>query len=388
MDLAGLAEGFLEDAPVKLVEVVGLDPVVAGGAVSKQQYDDAEAAYGQAKADVAAEHADRTVALAPPGVLHVHVMDTLGKSAQQLDVVDALVAEVARVEIDAEAPVLADRGERALHRDDIEGDLGRVDFQREVDIDFIEDVEDRRPARGKVGEALVPIRLRGRREGVDRVPDRRSGKTGDGLDAKLGGGARAILHFLRRTLAHAFLPEKVASNTLRICHYANVNFTGFFVGKIIDSAIIGVITFVCMTVLRLDFADLARRVADSQPLLQELLPEQERAVVADKKLLLMAICVLSQWTLEQVLATYRLTEAEGVKYLAQLDRIGIIELRPGNRYRLKLAKTFRWRPHGAVMDYFREHALLDYFAGGFDGPGEGVLLVHGSISRSLAPAFM
>ena len=140
--------------------------------------------------------------------------------------------------------------------------------------------------------------------------------------------------------------------------------------------------------LGLDFADLARRVADSQPLLQELSAEQERAVVADKKLLLMAICVLSQWTLEQVLATYRLTEAEGVKYLAQLDRIGIIELRPGNRYRLKLAKTFRWRPHGPVMDYFREHALLDYFAGGFDGPGEGVLLVHGSIGRSLAPAFM
>jgi DNA-binding Xre family transcriptional regulator len=140
--------------------------------------------------------------------------------------------------------------------------------------------------------------------------------------------------------------------------------------------------------LKLDFADLARRVADSQPLLQELSAEQERAVVADKKLLLMAICVLSQWTLEQVLATYRLTEAEGVKYLAQLDRIGIIELRPGNRYRLKLAKTFRWRPHGPVMDYFREHALLDYFAGGFDGPGEGVLLVHGSIGRSLAPAFM
>ena len=62
-----------------------------------------------------------------------------------------------------------------------------------------------------------------------------------------------LLHQLR-TLAHAFLPENVASNTLRICHYANVNFTGFFVGKIIDSAIIGVITFVAMTILRLDFA--------------------------------------------------------------------------------------------------------------------------------------
>ena len=140
--------------------------------------------------------------------------------------------------------------------------------------------------------------------------------------------------------------------------------------------------------LALDFADLARRVADNQPLLQELTQEQEKAVVSDKKLLLVAISVLSQWTLEQIVATYRLSEAEGIKYLAQLDRIGIIELRPLNRYRLKLAKTFRWRPHGPVMNYFREHALLDYFAGGFDGAGEGVMLVHGSVSRALAPVFL
>jgi len=140
--------------------------------------------------------------------------------------------------------------------------------------------------------------------------------------------------------------------------------------------------------LKLDFAELARRVADAQPLLAELTQAQEKAVVADKKLLLVAICVLSQWTLEQITAAYRLTEAEGVKYLAQLDRIGIIELRPLNRYRLKLAKTFRWRAHGPVMDFFREHALLDYYSGGFDGHGEGLLLVHGSIARSLAPTFV
>jgi len=140
--------------------------------------------------------------------------------------------------------------------------------------------------------------------------------------------------------------------------------------------------------LKLDFAELARRVADAQPLLKELTHDQERAVVADKKLLLCAICVLSQWTLEQITANYRLGEAECVKYLVQLDRIGIIELRPLNRYRLKLAKTFRWRPHGPVMNYFRENALLDYFSGGFDAPGEGVLLVHGSVSRGVAPSFL
>jgi transcriptional regulator with XRE-family HTH domain len=137
-------------------------------------------------------------------------------------------------------------------------------------------------------------------------------------------------------------------------------------------------------VLKLDFAELARRVADAQPLLKELTHEQEKAVVADKKLLLCAICALSQWTLEQIVAEYRLSEAECVKYFAQLDRIGIIELRPLNRYRLKLAKAFRWRPHGPVMDYFRDHVVLDYFGGGFDRPAEVLLLVHGTVSRGIA----
>lgn len=140
--------------------------------------------------------------------------------------------------------------------------------------------------------------------------------------------------------------------------------------------------------LKIDFADLARRVADTQPLLAELSEQQEKAVVADKKLMLTAICVLSQWTLEQITQSYQLSTTECIGYLAQLDRIGIIELKPLNRYRLKLAKTFRWRPHGPVMHYFRDNALLDYFSGGFDGSGEGLLLVHGAISRSLAPTFM
>ena len=141
-------------------------------------------------------------------------------------------------------------------------------------------------------------------------------------------------------------------------------------------------------VLKLDFAELARRVADAQPLLQQLTPEQESAVVADHKLLLVAICVLSQWTMEQIVQQYRVSEAEAIVCLAQLDRIGIIELRPNNRYRLKLAKTFRWRPHGAVMNFFRDHALLDYFSGGFHHNDECLLVVHGSISRSLGSAFV
>jgi len=143
-----------------------------------------------------------------------------------------------------------------------------------------------------------------------------------------------------------------------------------------------------LRVLKMDFAELARKVADAQPLRDELTLEQERAVVADRKLLLLAICALSQWTVEQIVATYNVTEAECVKLLVQLDRLGVIELRPLNRYRLKVAKGFRWRANGPVMQYFREHVVPDYYQGGFDNEGELLMLVHGQIGRAQAPLFV
>lgn len=139
--------------------------------------------------------------------------------------------------------------------------------------------------------------------------------------------------------------------------------------------------------LKLDFAELARRVAEREPLLSELSAEQENAVVADRRLLLVAICCLSHWTLEQIVATYQLTEPECIRHLVHLDRLGLIDLRPGNRYHLKLAKGFRWRPHGPVMRYFRAEVLEDYFAGGFDGESEMLMVVHGQIGRGLANSF-
>jgi len=143
-----------------------------------------------------------------------------------------------------------------------------------------------------------------------------------------------------------------------------------------------------LRVLKMDFAELARKIADAQPLRRELTLEQERAVVADRRLLLMAICCLSQWTFEQIVATYTFSEAECVTYLVVLDRLGIIELRPMNRYRLQVAKTFRWRPHGPVMAFFREHVTDDYFSGDFGGEGEMLMLVHGQVGRSLANSFV
>ena len=143
-----------------------------------------------------------------------------------------------------------------------------------------------------------------------------------------------------------------------------------------------------LRVLKLDFADLASKVAEARPLRQALSAEQERAVVADRKLLLVAICCLSRWTLEQIVASCRLDAPEAARLLAELDRLGLVELRPLNRYRLKVAKTFRWRPHGPVMEYFRTQVAGDYFGGGFEGVGETLMLVHGHISPAAAASLV
>lgn len=142
-----------------------------------------------------------------------------------------------------------------------------------------------------------------------------------------------------------------------------------------------------LRVLRIDLGDLARGMLDAEPRLRELTLEQEKEVVKDPKLLLMAISCLSQWPAEQVAATYAYTEAEIVKCLSRLDRLGIIELRPGNRYALRVDKTFRWRPDGPAMHYFRAHVVGEYFSGRFDAEGEAMLLVHGSMAPNAAAAF-
>lgn len=137
-----------------------------------------------------------------------------------------------------------------------------------------------------------------------------------------------------------------------------------------------------------DFVSVSRWVLEATPELTELSYEQERGVVSEPLMLLVAICVLSYWRFEQIVETYDLTEAQCVTCLAALDRLGVIELKPLNRYRLKVAKTFRWRSDGPIRQYFLTHIVGEYFGGRFDQAGETLLMVHGNINRSAAPAFV
>ncbi len=142
-----------------------------------------------------------------------------------------------------------------------------------------------------------------------------------------------------------------------------------------------------LRVLKLDFSELARRIADRAPPSLTLTLEQEKAVVADPGLLLVALCCLSEWTREQIVERYRMTRADCVGYLVRLDTLGIIELRANDRYRLRVTKGHRWHPGGPLMQFFRDRVITEYFAGDFDHDEDLLLLVHGSIGRDMAASF-
>jgi DNA-binding Xre family transcriptional regulator len=130
--------------------------------------------------------------------------------------------------------------------------------------------------------------------------------------------------------------------------------------------------------------DVLRRAADARPHADTLTLTQERSLVSNPRLLLVAICCLGHWSLEQVIETYRLTEAECIRCMAELDRLGLIELKPLNRYSLRVSNAFRWLPDGPVQQFFREHVVADYFRGRFDGAGETLMCLPARLSMASA----
>jgi transcriptional regulator with XRE-family HTH domain len=133
-------------------------------------------------------------------------------------------------------------------------------------------------------------------------------------------------------------------------------------------------------------AELAQEAALTGTRLHTLSEAQEKELVSDTKLLLVAVCALNHWTLADMLAVYRLTEAECVQKLLHLDRLHLIALMPGNRIRLNVARDFDWLPDGPIRSYFRTQGLADFLDGTFDRPDETLAFTHGMLTESALAA--
>lgn len=129
-------------------------------------------------------------------------------------------------------------------------------------------------------------------------------------------------------------------------------------------------------------AELAQEAALTENLVHTLSEAQEAELVSDRKLLLVAICSLNHWSVQDIVATYRLSEAECVQRLAQLDRLRLIVLLPGNRIRLNVARDFDWRVRGPIRRFFRENGLNDFLGSDFALDDETMAFSHAMLTEA------
>lgn len=138
---------------------------------------------------------------------------------------------------------------------------------------------------------------------------------------------------------------------------------------------------ICGT-LEMTFTDLVELMEERRQRITHLTEAQERELVANIKLLLVAVCARNHWSFEEILAHYDLAEPECIGLLARLDRLKLIELQPNNRIRLIVARDFRWISNGPIERYFAKRVQQEFLNAGFKGEKEKRLFLSGPLADS------
>ncbi len=134
-------------------------------------------------------------------------------------------------------------------------------------------------------------------------------------------------------------------------------------------------------ILDLDIGDLVGISEFQEQKIEQLSDANERAIVADIRLLLVTYCLINYWTFDEIIERYDISPAEGLKYLRQLDRMRVIELQPGDRVRLLIANNFSWRKNGAIEKFFRSHVQSEFFSHHFQDDDSIRIVKNGMLTR-------
>ncbi len=134
--------------------------------------------------------------------------------------------------------------------------------------------------------------------------------------------------------------------------------------------------------LGLEISDLVELMNERREFLTELTPEQEQALLADPKLLLMTYLLINGWPLEEIVAKFSIDMPEAERLLIRLHRARIIDLLPFNRIKLLTARNFSWRKDGPVQQFFEREVQHEFLDAPFTGPGEQFRFVAGLLSRT------
>ncbi len=134
--------------------------------------------------------------------------------------------------------------------------------------------------------------------------------------------------------------------------------------------------------LGMEISDLVKMMEEHSGKLEHLSKDQEKEICKDLTLLLITVCVLNRWTMQEIIDFYHIDEMECIQKLAYLDRLKIIDLLPKNRIKLKVASNFNWIEGGPIQQFFQERIANEFFNTRFRAEDEHLIVLNGMLSKA------
>jgi len=126
---------------------------------------------------------------------------------------------------------------------------------------------------------------------------------------------------------------------------------------------------ICTSVLGMEISELIQLMSDQSISVNELSESQEKGLVADERLLLVAVLVMNNWTMAEIIERFDMQEVECRQHLKVLEKLKLIKVGPA-RVKLLIDQNFKWISNGPIERFYQKSIQSDFLDASFAEPGE------------------
>ena len=121
-----------------------------------------------------------------------------------------------------------------------------------------------------------------------------------------------------------------------------------------------------LKVIELDFYELARMSHGRRAGPVELSVEQETALARDPRLFSVFWLICNEWRFDEIVADFKIGAAQITAFYARLERLRLIDWRPGNRARLRVPRYYVWRAGGPLRKAYGLKVVTEFMRARFE----------------------
>jgi transcriptional regulator with XRE-family HTH domain len=133
-------------------------------------------------------------------------------------------------------------------------------------------------------------------------------------------------------------------------------------------------------VLGVDLLEMVENVNEEVTRISKFTIGQEKILIKDFRLLLIAYAAINFWSVDDILYRYEMDIEEVMKHLKVLEGFGMLQIRENNRIRPLISNHFEWLPDGPLAEFFHTHFLPEFFKHDFKEAGAMRVIRYGDLT--------